>query len=588
MAESNDHHILSPAERLQEVALLLKQADKLVKEDNLAAALELISQARSHDSRHLYALAYEEHVRTMLEAKQKKEKEQKKNSTSPEGSPASQHNRNAELQHLSNLAIIEAQHNAAVAEQREKELNQEEERRKALEAKISAVLTRAAEFLDQKEYDRAFDELARAKVLDPENEQTRSLEKHIQHTVEESARASDAIRRRKEELLQSLRALKQKEIEEKFQRQEEEQRRARGEEIRRRLRQINDLVRTQAFDDALNELSSLIIIDPLNEEVLSLQQTILAEQDRRRQQQLEQYRYEREEQEKERKTLQIVIKRNIEEAERLMQAHQFKEALTIIARATVLDPLNEDLQQCEERILALQEEQNIQHQKQSATTPAHTVHVSAAKGEVETHVTRAREFLAGGRIDAALEEMTQAFSIDPFDESIRRLEEEVLAAQEQQMHEQPGSPLEESNTHAQQIADCLAKAEQFRKSQQYHEAFNEVARAFVLDPLNNAVQEYEQTLQKEFDLYHSARQEKNESATDDTRVENHITLATEFLKRSLLDHALAEIISGLAIDENNTMLLDLERQVLALREEQSSHDATKHELKLIYSKKKAG
>jgi hypothetical protein len=576
MAESQDHRILSPAERLKEVALLLKQADQLVKEDNLAAALELIAQARSHDSHHLYAIAYEEHVRTMLEVKQKKEKEPRQDSALSGDSSPSQHLPSPELQHFSNLAIIEAQHKAAIAEQQEharvhltgegKELKQDEERHRALEAKISAVLTRAAEFLDQKEYDRAFDELARAKVLDPENESARALEKQIQHSFEESANSSDAKRREKEELLQNLRALKQKEIEEKFRRQEEERRQVRSEEVRRRLKQINELIHSKAFDDALNELSSLIIIDPLNEEVVALQQTILAEQDRRRQQQLEQFRAEREEQEKERTALLSIIKRNIQEAERLMQEHQFKEALTIVARTTVLDPLNEELQHCEERILAMQEEQRMLQQKHSAVAPAQSVHLAAVKEQVETHVKRARQFLAHGQIDSALEEMTQAFSIDPFNEEIRRLEEEVLAAQENQMHGQHAEPSVEPDALAQQIAAHLAKAEQFRKVQRHHEAFNEVARAFVLDPLDRSVQEYEQTLQKEFDAYHTDQQEKNESAAEDVRLQMHITLAAEFLKRSLFDHALAEIISGLAIDEKNDMLLDLERQVLSLRE----------------------
>ena len=73
MAASSENPALPTSERLKEVALLLKQADKLVKEGDLATALTLIAKARSFDSRHLYALAYEERVRTLLTAKQAEE-----------------------------------------------------------------------------------------------------------------------------------------------------------------------------------------------------------------------------------------------------------------------------------------------------------------------------------------------------------------------------------------------------------------------------------------------------------------------------------------------------------------------------------
>ena len=70
MAKASD----SPrsAEQLKEVAIFLKQADKLVREGDYTTALEEIAKARGRDPRNLYALAYEERVRSLVAAQKKK------------------------------------------------------------------------------------------------------------------------------------------------------------------------------------------------------------------------------------------------------------------------------------------------------------------------------------------------------------------------------------------------------------------------------------------------------------------------------------------------------------------------------------
>ena len=171
MAEPSENTSLPMSERLKEVALLLKQADKLVKEGNLSSALELIAKARSYDSRHLYALAYEERVRTLLNTKNQEEAKKRAAGTPVAETPPSESEQKISpaLEHLSNLAIIEAQHSATVAARQEEavELHKKEEqqrskndeaRRNAIEAKIAAFLTRADGYFQRKEYNRALDE----------------------------------------------------------------------------------------------------------------------------------------------------------------------------------------------------------------------------------------------------------------------------------------------------------------------------------------------------------------------------------------------------------------------------------------------
>ena len=73
MAKASDS--LRSAEHLKEVAIFLKQADKLVREGDYTTALEEIAKARARDPRNLYALAYEERVRSLVAAQKEKKPE---------------------------------------------------------------------------------------------------------------------------------------------------------------------------------------------------------------------------------------------------------------------------------------------------------------------------------------------------------------------------------------------------------------------------------------------------------------------------------------------------------------------------------
>ncbi len=102
------------AEQLKEVAIFLKQADKLVREGSFASALEEIAKARARDPRNLYALAYEERVRSLLSSQKEKKPEAAAQPSVPQAMPAA-------LEHISNLAIVEAQRSADVAAKQEQE-----------------------------------------------------------------------------------------------------------------------------------------------------------------------------------------------------------------------------------------------------------------------------------------------------------------------------------------------------------------------------------------------------------------------------------------------------------------------------------
>jgi tetratricopeptide (TPR) repeat protein len=600
------------SDRLKEVALLLKQADKLVKEGDLAPALELIVKARAFDSRHLYALAYEERIRTLLNNKQH---EQAKREAQTVSDQIPIDNETAKvtptLHHLSNLAIIEAQHSATMAAQQEKaveiQIKEDEEkqkhdelRRNAIEQKIIAFLNRATSYFNKKEFNRALDEIARAYLLDPINDKIHALEDKIRKTQEDSrVEEEEELQRkyaeeklRREQLLKTKTVQLQKEREEKLKHEEGERKRAQEQKVQHYLQRVNALFVNNKLDEALSELAFVIVIDPLNEEVLKLEQKIIETQERRQQEQLELYQKQLEERQRKRQAIFATIQKHIENAETLAKQHKFTEALRTITRATVLDPVNEDLQDCERRILAAQEEFLFQEEEKRVQIQdqirkqqeeellrveranrqrviideQHELEIKtrADKEKISKYLERSQNFLNQQHFEVALGEVALAFIINPFDEDVKKMEQQIIAAREEynkkKLAEQENSIAseenEKNNIHL-RIAAHMQEAEQYRISREYSKAFNEVAKAFIIDPINEAIQYYENTLQEEFDVFLADQHLKREQEERDRQIRIHIERAHELLERELFEESLTEIASGLNIDKSHEELISL-------------------------------
>ncbi|MFZ4621194.1 MAG: hypothetical protein ACOYNS_11600 [Bacteroidota bacterium] len=625
MAAPSENKPLPTSERLKEVALLLKQADKLVKEGNLATALTLIAKARSYDSRHLYALAYEERVRTLLTNKQAEEAKKAAKSNQPassappaeEPAPVPDPKIAPTLQHLSNLAIIEAQHSANVAAQQEQavEFHKKEEeertkndelRRTAIDAKITAFLTRANSYFIRKEYNRALDEIARAYLLDPVNDKIHALEDTIRKAQEDFRRVEESDKQRKmeeerlkrQEIIKSQTQQYQKEKEEKVKREEQERKRAQEEKVKQYLAHVHELYLANKLDEALGELAFVVVIDPLNEEVLRLEQRILETQEHQQQLQLELYQKQLEERQKKREAIVATIKKHISNADQLAKQQKFTDALRTITRATVLDPVNEELQECERRILAMQEEffrheeeskrelqDQIRRQQEeellrleqtdrSRVMSGESEEVLAQqrqdKQKIEQYLDRAKKFLSEKQFEVALGEVALAFIINPFDENVKQVEQSILHEREeyqaaQKLHAEQAmlNAQKTKNSVNEKIQLHMAEAERLRGMQQFSKAFNEVAKAFILDPLDPVIQQYEQNLQAEFDAFLFEQHNKRDSDEKNSTIQRHLQHAAEFLERELFEEAFSEISSGLNVDDRNKELLDLKQKVTA-------------------------
>ena len=521
------------AEQLKEVAIFLKQADKLVREGNYASALEEIARARGRDPRNLYALAYEERVRSLLTA-QKEKKAEAESVSQPE--PSAQPMPTA-LEHISNLAIVEAQRSAAAAAKQEQEIDlrkkeeterkkNEELRRHAIESKISTFLARAHDYVAKEDFNRALDEVARAYLLDPANEHIHELEDHIRKAQEEARLRDeqDRLRKQQEEEQKRQEMLKaqitkfQQEKEEKRRKEEEARKHAQQQKITQYLDRAREFFNNGRLDEALSELAFVVVVDPLNEDVLNLEHQIREAQDHEQQEQLEILRRRDDEQRKKREAIVTAIQKHIENAEKLTEQQRFSEALRVITRAYVLDPVNDALQACEKRIAAAQEDalaraQVKRHVEEEAVRRRQeeelrlleqTERDRATLGEnaesdakrrtdkekIIAYITKARTYLTQERFEDALGEIALAFIINPFDEDIKHTEQEILTAQDKKKAEEAEAqsvPVEPENVHddsAERIVACLANAEKFAEDHEYSQALDELAKAFILDPLN--------------------------------------------------------------------------------------------------------
>ena len=598
------------AEQLKEVAIFLKQADKLVREGNYTTALEEIAKARGRDPRNLYALAYEERVRSLVATQKEKTLDLGEGTPPPppEPQPIS-----ATLEHISNLAIVEAQRSAAVAAKQEQDQalrkEEEEERRKnetlrhqAIESKIVIFLERSKDYLGKQDFNRALDEVARAYLLDPANEKIHDAENHIRKLQEENRLRVDQERlqkqqeenQKRQELLKAQVVRMQQEREEKRRREEEARNHAQQQKISQYLNRAQEFLNNGRLDEALSELAFVVVVDPLNEDVLSLERKIRDAQEQEQAEQLEQYRRREEEQRKKREAIITAIQKHIENAERLAGEQKWSEALRVITRAYVLDPMNDALQACEKRIQTAQEEAlNIDEEKrrlseenvrrrqeeelrqleqaerervmlgESVETEAKR---RADKEKVFIYLTKARGYMSDGRYEDALGEVALAFIVNPFDEDVKRMEQEIIASQNEKKAQETATGEEAAanmpaDETGERISKHLAEASQYASDREYSKALDEVAKAFILDPLSEAVQNFESQLQKEFHDYQEEQHEKQEKELLQNAINKHNKRAKEFLDRQAFDEALTEVIEGFSLDPDSAELKALEQQI---------------------------
>ncbi len=266
----------------------------------------------------------------------------------------------------------------------------------------------------------------------------------------------------------------------------------------------------------------------------------------------------------------------------------------------MLDPLNEEVRACEQRILSAQEEsyraaeeerraaeealRRKQEEELRRLTEAERERLVREQEEVveqekklnrekiERHLARAREHVAARSYHDALAEVAQAFTVDPFDEDVRAVEKEVLDAQKRE-GEAPlpqAPPAQQEGGEELQAEGHLEEARRLRTEGELSRALDEVTKAFAADPLNESVRALEAEIEAQIreaerltgGAESLAPEEKN---ADTQKILYHIIRSRKLMEDGAYEDALAEVALGLTLDPENQDLRQMESTIWELR-----------------------
>lgn len=600
-------------EQLKEGAMHLKLADQYVKDGHFERALAQIARARASNPGNLYALAYEERVRALLLARQQ-------GAVEP---PGAERTLVSSIEQISNLASVEAQRTLefelrhmreAETVRAEEEIRRrlEQERREALAAKMRSLVNRIIEYQANNDLRRALDEVARAFVLDPGNEEVRLLEAQLLQQQQEAERRADEERRtrlREEEvardrILRAEQARQEAERDELRRNAEAARRTAQQAKVREYLDRSREHLAAGRLDESLTELAFVVVLDPLNDEVLQLERSVRDEADRRQREALEQSRKREQEHTKRLEALRVTLQKHLQEAEDLAAGNEYTAALRVITRAYLLDPLNPEVQSCEDRILQAQEQahrraeedrraaeealrrkrdedlRRMEHAERErlerAMRDEDATRRKADQLQIREYLRKASESLTQGRFDSALGELALAFIIDPFDDEIRTLEQQVLRAREEAPHGDSPSAVPRPPTAAAMPpapettaaplrpmapADAgrerLWHALELLDQRLFDEALREVEKGLREDPAS------EDLLALRTRIEESARETPTAA---ESGPHSYAHTARELLEHGLPEEALEEIRAGLRAHPGDRALRTMESEIEARRQ----------------------
>jgi Flp pilus assembly protein TadD len=599
----------------KQIAALLEEADKHIKDGNIDAALEVIRRAQAQDRNNVYALAYVERIQALMSARKAK---------GGPGKGASQWAPAAALKKAPTPPMADPARKPA-----DSSADRADARGVAMRHAVDAFLARAREYSSAKNFDRALAELDRAKLLDPNSPGIDALEGEIvQARAEEEARELDLQQKRHRDEEERRRGLIDQELarvrrekEEMRAKEEQARRNAQTQKIQQYLKLAEEYFAAGAFEKASDQLTFVVVIDPLNAAAADIQRKIREIQERQRQDELELRRRKQEEEKQRAEAVRGAIRKNIEMASALTGEGNYAEALRLITRAYMLDPLNDEVRACEQGILEAQEEsyRRAEEERRANEEVARTKQeeelrrVTEAEREkllreqsaqleqerrqnkekVARHLSKAREFLGTQSYHDALAEVAQAFSLDPFDDDVKLVEQEILEAQHNGTRSEPAPQPEaivnDGDSVTVQIEQHVEAAQMLRGKGEYARALDELTKAFALDPLNDTVRALEAEIEGEYHRSHHGnnphpaasagrvvedlqntltdltqqltKNSPSGESQDQNKVGYHISRAKRLMESGALEDALAEVAMGMTVDAENADLRALEAAI---------------------------
>ena len=451
----------------------------------------------------------------------------------------------------------------------------DEQKRVGILSKIASLIGQANAYFARNEYDRALEEISRANLLDPDNKDIHDLERKIRKAKEEAhERELEQLRiaqkqeeAERTERLREERERMQREQEETRSRQEEARRIAQEQKLGLCLRRSREFLESGLLAEAQTELAFALVIDPDSRDAAELEREIARKHEEARQAEIERKRREEEERRREEERLQAEIHKAISTAEKASAKADFAEALRVITRAYVLDPTSKDLMSAESGILASRdewarkqqeelrakeeeqrrkrdEEQRLKEEEERERLLAERLAEAEAQqkedeARIEKHLGNAKRLLGDENYDHALAEVALAFVINPFSDAVKGVEREVLLAQGAARtrtapapEPEPAPPPEEPPARPsvkrrirpkdepqpddevrKLIISHLEKASVYASRGNFAAAFDQIAKAHTLAPLDQRVAECEASIQARFVEYQESNAKEEENAT---------------------------------------------------------------------------
>jgi tetratricopeptide (TPR) repeat protein len=180
-----------------------------------------------------------------------------------------------------------------------------------------------------------------------------------------------------------------------------------------------------------------------------------------------------------------VIQKHIFRAKECRVLRSYEEAIDEIDQALTLDSSREDLLQLKNQLQ--QEFTEWQAQKDQ----------NAQQTLLKQHLRQAHEHLTNKIYDEALMEIALGLSIDPKNSNLAALEEEVMKAQaeaelaENELAAKSTESGFKNEERDQLIWIHLRAADELQKQNEFAQALDELAKAYVIDPLSKEVKKVE-------------------------------------------------------------------------------------------------
>jgi tetratricopeptide (TPR) repeat protein len=456
---------------------LLRQADKLVKEDKYDEALNLIQQAQALQPKNLYAIAYEEYVREKRHAVLQK-------------NGSSDLKREQKLDQISIMAyeqtvrqedIQQKKENAERTSVQEEFTSQRHEQ--AIADKITTICRSAKSLAHRGLFSQALDEIGRGYMIDPVNEQLDECEKGIRETFKRSVPLKVTAENK-----QQIHSPKKPSTE----------------------RETHELLLSAYKEITHGHINSAIAL--VNQAIQSGGETAKTkellnaiDQYMREEQSREQEYFERKKKEYFEKKEKIVhlVKNTIDEVPQLLRNNDIKKAKDIVREAMRIDPLNSQLkelsihiQQREIEIRSEAEKQLLSSEETLRTRQVNNAlayaHNGGSGGEKEItiheHLQKAQSLFQQCRFEDAMGEVALALIISPEHLEAKQLEYTISKERkkiEEELFAQTFSEIAETN--AVTVEHLLSEAKKLYDAEQYNSALDEITKAFVIDPLNKDI-----------------------------------------------------------------------------------------------------